>query len=76
MAKDFEQMENSNRSANPYIREVVDAQRRKLLGSSAAIVAFLDYRAGAAGRLCGNGSWPQDRLQRDSRRHRRCGRRS
>ena len=40
MAKDFEQMENSNRSANPYIREVVDAQRRKLLGSSAAIVAL------------------------------------
>ncbi|MBP6850799.1 MAG: PhoX family phosphatase [Rhodoferax sp.] len=47
MAKDFDTMEDSNRSANPSIHEVSDPKRRILLrGGSAAVAALLAPLAG------------------------------
>ena len=47
MSKDFDTMEDSNRSSNPNIHEVSDPQRRTLLrGGSAAVVALLAPLAG------------------------------
>ena len=40
MAKDFDRMEDSNRSANPTIHEIIQLNRRHLLRSTAAVSLY------------------------------------
>jgi len=51
MAKDFDTMEDSNRSSNPSIHELSDPSRRSLLrgGAGAAVTALLAPLSGLAG---------------------------
>jgi secreted PhoX family phosphatase len=60
MAKDFETMEDSNRSGNPSIHEVSDPARRVLLRSSigAAVATLLAPLAGCATSPASSGSGP------------------
>ncbi len=51
MAKDFDTMEDSNRSANPSIHEVSDPQRRTLLLGGAAALAGVLSGCGAVDRF-------------------------
>ena len=60
MAKDFDTMEDSNRSANPTIHEIIQLNRRRLLRSAAAasltsLMAPLAGCAALAGAISGGG---------------------
>ncbi len=53
MAKDFDTMEDSNRSSNPSIHDVIDASRRTLLkGGAAASLAAMVAPLGASLTAC------------------------
>jgi len=61
MAKDFERMEDSNRSANPSIHEISDPSRRVvLLGGIGALTvgALAPWLAGRAAAAAGGGGSP------------------
>jgi secreted PhoX family phosphatase len=60
MAKDFETMEDSNRSGNPSIHDVSDPARRVLLrtGVGAAVATLLAPLAGCATSTASGGSGP------------------
>ena len=58
MAKDFSQMENSNRSSNPSIHDVSDPARRTVLraGTGLSLAALLSPLSGCAASAFGSGS--------------------